>query len=279
MNIPNLSGLTKLVGIGKAFVMANRPELLFGASVTATIGSVIMAARGGYQARGLIIDAEMDKGGPLQLKEKVQLTWLCYMPAAITTLGAVGATTGLHLVHVQEKKALATAGLAALNEARGELTAYKEKALALIEDDEKSADEKKQELEAVSSWREDVPWSSEFTPSDGTYQCWDDLANRPFRSNKELIRRASEVLLAEIHKHGKANLNLMYDELGMSESQLGQQLGWAREDVQGYGGKDGLDFVQFSLTEMPDGSSATAFWFREAPTSDYETRAKAAAPA
>lgn len=280
--IKNIStGGTKIFGIGKAFVMAYRPELLYGASVVSTVGSVVLAAKGGYEARGRVEEAQnataslATPGTPLTIKEKALLTWTCYIPAAIGTVSAVGSTTGLHLVHVKEKKAMAAAGLAAINQAREEMQAFKERAIELMDDESKTPEEKK---EAISDYLEgeDREWNTEYVPTDGVYPCYDDLANRAFRSNRELIRRAGEVLLSEINKHGRANLNLVYDELGMSESQIGQQLGWTKEEVQGYGGKNGMEFITFGLTELPDGSSATAFWFREPPTTDYEVRATSA---
>lgn len=294
IKIPNLSGFSKIAGIGKAFVMANRPELLFGASVVSTVGAVGLAAKGGYEARGIVereradrvlnstdtwfpnylaFSEAMDNAPDLDIKEKISLTWKLYIPAAIGTLTSLSSTTGLHIVHVKEKKALATAALAAIDEVKSSAREYQAKALNLIDDDSKTPEEKRDELEGVD-WRSNAAWSSDILPDDGKYQCWDDLANRGVKSNRDYILRASEVLLNEINKTGKANLNLFYEELGMMESQMGGQLGWTREDVQGYGGTKGMDFVAFGLTEMPDGSSATAFWFREPPTTDYEVRAQ-----
>lgn len=290
MKIPNITGFTKVVGIGKAFVMANRPELLFGASVVSTVASVVLAAKGGYEAGQKVSHEEIERitqnlsdgamkeyeffvqeVAPLTFQEKAALTWKSYIPAAAATVTALGSTTGLHLVHVKEKKALATAGLAALNEAREEIQAFKEKAIELIEDETKTVEEKKEELEALEA--DDVDWTSEVFLRDGKYLFLDDYSGRTFESNRELVRRASEVLVGEIQRHGKANLNLFYDEIGISETQMGLDSGWAREDVEGFGGSGNAEFIKFGVSELPTGESAVAIWFPIAPTTDYDVRA------
>lgn len=274
MKIPNPKGL---LSIGKAFTLAHRPELLFGASIVSTVAAVISAARGGYEAHGIIHNENvqrMAEGLPLTTKkEEIKLTWLCYLPAAGLAGAAIGSTTGLHLVHVKEKKALAAAALMAIDEIKNEANDYKEKVLEIVNDDKKTHEEKSQEVEELTS-RDFEPYSSEIMETDGLYPCYDDYANRAFRSNREHIRRAANVVIAEAMKTGKANLNLFYEELDMTPSQLGHQVGWTKEDVRGYSGKDAMEFVQFGMTELPDGSAATACWFREAPTSDYEARVR-----
>lgn len=270
MKLPNIAGLA---GVGKAFVMANRPEILFGASVVATVAAVVAAARGGYKSGQQVLIEEV--GGAAKIKEltnkeKASLTWMNYLPAAGLTASALGSTTGLHLVHVKEKKALAATALMAMEEVKKEAKDYKEKALEFVKDDSMTPEEKQDAIDALELPH---PTTSEFRTGDGYYACWDDLANRSLRSNQDMIRRATQVLLTEIEKEGHGNLNIIYEELDMEPSQLGSQMGWTKEDVQGYGGTKGMEFVCFGLTNLSDGSPAVSFWFREPPTSDYEARA------
>lgn len=280
MNISALknvvSGGSKIFGFGKAFVMAHRPELLYGASVVSTVASVGLAAKGGYDS-GVKVASHVEghdiDTSVVPVKEKIQMTWKNYVPAVIGTASAVTSTTGLHLVHVKEKKAMAAAALMALEEIRDQANDMKEEALKILEDPELSDEEKRERLEntewtAESGFTDDLPFHN------GKYPCWDDLANRPVNSNREYIRRAGEVLLNEINRKGHANLNLFYEELNMMESQIGSQLGWTQEDIEGYGGGTGTEFVAFGATELPDGSQATAFWFKVPPTTDYVERAK-----
>lgn len=270
MKIPNVKGI---MSVGKAFVIANRPELLFGASVASTIGAVVMAAKGGYESGRKIERMETQEERIIPVKEKIQLTWLNYLPAAGLTVGAIGSTTGLHIVHVKEKKAIAAAALMAIDEIKNEANDYKEKVLEIVNDESKTGTEKKDAIEEL------VPengWDTgDVIMHDNRYWCYDDLANRPVKSTRDLIRRASEVLITEAQKTGKVDLNLFYEEIDLSPSQIGAQLGWTKEDLAGYGGKKGMELVCFGLTDLPDGGAGVAFWFREPPTSDFQERAAA----
>lgn len=265
--VPDVKGA---LSVAKAFTMAHRPELLFGASVASTLGAVVMAAKGGYESGRKIEQIETHEERIIPVKEKIQLTWLNYLPAAGLTVGAIGSTTGLHIVHVKEKKAIAAAALMAIDEIKNEANDYKEKVQEILSDNGATEEEKSariEELQPENGWA-----SGDLMPHDPMYMCYDDLANRPVKSTRDLIRRAAEVLISEANKTGKADLNLFYEEIDLTPSQMGSQLGWAKEDLQGYGGKKGMELISFGLTDMPDGSSAVAFWFREPPTSDFEAR-------
>lgn len=292
MNIPKLPNVRGFLSVGKAFTMAHRPELLFGASIASTVAAVVMAAKGGYEARGIIEKESVRRwtdavdglevgsiersaviaGVPdLTLKEKVSLTWICYLPAAGLTGAALGSTVGLHLVHVKDKKAIAAAALMAIDEIKNEANDYKEKVLDIVTDNGATDDEKRARIEELTP---EAGWNTaDVILESHQYWCFDDLANRPVKTNRDLIRRAGEVLLAEINKTGKGDLNLFYDELDLAPSQMGSSLGWTKEDVQGYGGKKGMEFISFGLTDLPNGGSAVAFWFREPPTTDFQERA------
>lgn len=269
MKLPNVSGLFK---VGRAALAAHRPEILLGTSVATTVMAVVMAAKGGYESGRKIEQIEAREERVLPVKEKIQLTWLNYLPAAGLTTAALGSTIGLHIVHVKEKKAIATAALMAIDQIRDEANDYKEEVLKIVNDDSKTHAEK---ADAVEELTPEKGWDTgDLILESGKYMCWDDLTNRPVKSNRDLIRRAGEVLLGEINKTGKADLNLFYDELDLAPSQVGSQLGWTKEDVQGYGGKKGMEFISFGLTDLPNGGAGVAFWFREPPTSDYQERAK-----
>lgn len=270
IKLPNVKGF---LSVGKAFTMAHRPELLFGASVASTISAVVMAAKGGYESGRKIEALEAQEERVIPVKEKIQLTWLNYLPAAGLTGAALGSTTGLHLVHVKEKKAIAAAALMAIDELKNEANDYKEKVLEIVSDNGQTEEEKAKAIEELVP---ETGWSAgDLMLQDRMYMMYDDLANRPVKSTRDLVRRAGEVLLSEINKKGYADLNLFYEEIDLTPSQMGSQLGWAKEDVQGYGGKQGMEFITFGLTDLPDGSAGVAFWFREPPTTDFEARAKA----
>lgn len=258
MNIPNVMGLVK---VGKTFLVANRPEILLGTAITATVSAVIMAAKGGYQARGLVLDAEMDRPDePLTTKEKVKLTWLCYLPAGITTLGALGSLSGLHFVHVKEKKALVTASLAAIEEIKAEGKSYADGLLATL--NEEVPEDQKRRVQDQMNARGGAP--SWITDGDGEieeiYLVRDAWTGRDIYSNKRRIEEALNELNGVINSSGDVDLNTFYTYAGFGTIPQGEILGWGGET---------LVTIKWDTTVRDDDRPVKVFTFRTQPKEGY----------
>jgi hypothetical protein len=225
MNLPNISGL---VAVGKTFLMANRPEILLATAVTATVGTAILAAKGGYEARGIVDEATEKKGEPLEVKEKIQLTWLCYMPAAITCTTALGSMGGLHLVHVKEKKALATAGLAALEEVKKEFKQYeKENTVGAMSNEEKQKIlEERAEKTPIGENN-----ASHIQNCDHEVEelqlIRDPHTGRDIWSSKVRIEEAMVEVGNMINASAEASLNNFYEQAGYARVDNADDLGWS----------------------------------------------------
>jgi len=257
VKLPNISGL---VGVGKAFVMANRPEILFGASIVTTVASVVAAARGGYKSGQQVLvqeygleDGMIPKREELSTKEKAQLTWINYLPAAGLTVGALGATTGLHIVHVKEKKALAATALMAIEEVKKEAKKYEEAlhdAGMTIKDDEKS-------LEAAS----DEKGVARVLNGDGEieerYLVRDAKTQRTIWSNKSIIDEAILECNEQLSPQGDGDceLNFFYTQAGFNNIPDGGDLGWSGEKLA----------LTWKNVVLDDGRPAREFTFRPAP--------------
>jgi hypothetical protein len=224
VKIPNIKGLA---GIGKAFVMANRPEILFGASVVSTVAAVVASGRAGYVSGQQVLRAEYDeldlvspdgKTSPMTNKEKVQLTWLNYLPAAGLTAGALGSTTGLHIVHVKEKKALAAAALMAIEEIRSEANEYKDQVVEILEDPNKKPSEKVKDLKTVVE-NTDGEVSEKYL-----IRC--PVTGRDIWANKAQIEEAIVEVGNCLNESSMASLNNFWEEAGWGRLPIGEQLGW-----------------------------------------------------
>ena len=228
MNIPNLSKLNGLVAVGKTFLSTHRPEILLGTSLATTIGAVVAAARGGYKSGRVIQEIEMNEQRDVEVKEMIQLTWPNYLPAAGFTVGALGSTTALHLVHVKEKKALATAALAAVDEVKREFKKYEEEETAGVV----SRDEKQAILEGRATNTpigEDK--SSHVQYSDGIveemYLVRDKKSGRDIWSNEARIQEAVNNVNKWIAKNGDCELNTFYSAAGFEQLPDGDDWGWS----------------------------------------------------
>jgi hypothetical protein len=261
--------------VGKTFIQANRPEILFGASITATVASVVLAAKGGYDARGKVADEEMerimlklppeavvpleqavnDDANRLTTKEKARLTWLCYMPAAVTTVGALGSTTGLHLVHVKEKKMLAQAALAAIEEVKTSAKEFEKETLGILTDEEKSKILEKREAEDGTATIQN---------SDGEieelYLVRDAKTGRDIWSNKARIEEALLELNNVMNGSGNCDLNYFYHQAGFGHIPDGFETGWSGELVT----------LEWKETVRDDGRPVRVFSFRNSPQKGYD---------
>lgn len=275
IKLPNITGIVK---VGKNFIMAHRPELLLGAAVTSSVGGAILAAKGGYQARG-IIDVERDRRAmeataskeyntfleykaardsapELTVKEKIQLTWLCYMPAAVTVTTSVASISGLHLIHVKEKKALATAALAALEEVKEESKRYlKEETVGAMTPEEK---------EKILEDRLENGGTVVNEYSDGQieemYLVRDAKTGRDIWSNKGRIEEAVLDINNFIARHGECDLNSFYSNAGFGSTPDGDDWGWR--------GADWVELV-WDSTVRDDGRPVRRFAFRTQPKEGY----------
>lgn len=264
MKIPNITGLMK---VGKTFIMANRPEILFGASITATLASVILAAKGGYEARGIVIRQESIRANnvtgdgeirPLPLltaKEKFQLTWLCYMPAMATTVTAIGSTTGLHLVHVKEKKMLAQAALAAIEEIKTSAKEFEKESLGVLSNEEK---------DKVLTEREKEDGVAHIQDSDHQieelYLVRDGRSGRDIWSNQHRIEEALNSVNVMLNRQGDCELNTFYGAAGFELLfPEGDDWGWSGDLIE----------LAWKTDTRDDGRPVRRFDFRKAPQQGF----------
>lgn len=76
------------------FAERNSQVILAGMSMVSTVGAVVLAAEATPKAMQIISDEEWDRHELLEPKEKVKLTWKCYIPSAALTLLSCACTIG-----------------------------------------------------------------------------------------------------------------------------------------------------------------------------------------
>jgi hypothetical protein len=232
------------------------------------VASVVAAARGGYKSGQQVllaemgIDPEVDPPvltNELSNKEKAQLTWINYLPAAGLTASALGATTGLHIVHVKEKKALAATALLAIEEVKKEAGKY-EKALQEVGI---AKSDNPEELEKAA----DKKGVARVMDTDGVleelYLVRDGRTGRDIWSSEERIRRAILDVNEQLMREGDCDLNYFYTYAGYQILDEDAELGWSGEKVD----------VIFKNNVRDDGRPVREFTFRPKPKSGHQSRA------
>jgi hypothetical protein len=255
VKLPNFKGLAVL---GKAVVAAHKPEILFGTSIVSTVSAVVLAARGGYksgiQVAEHVVGSEIDTS-VVPVKEKIQLTWINYLPAAGATGAALGSTTGLHLVHIKEKKALAAAALMAIDEVRTQAESYKDEVLEIVGDSSKTHEEKEKEVTEASD-----RLLSPMVDADQLYLVRDELTGRSFYATENKIQNAVNEVNSLLNTRD-VDLNTFYVWAGVPEIQDGEEIGWNNRD---------FITVKWEDSHLADGRPVRAFTFRPKPKSGYD---------
>lgn len=247
--------LSNAVRTAKSVITANSPVLLVGTAVAGVVATGVLAAKGGYKARGIIEEAQELKGEDLTTNEKVQLTWLCFATPALTGASTIAATVGVHVIH--NKRNAALAGLYAV--ASTKLDDYKEQAEELL------GPKKTQALnDAVAQKTVDREGPFENNEvrmlTDGTELCHDATTGRWFMSSVNKIESAINDMNRRVLSSGEISLNEFYDQVGLEPIPWGETFGW---NVQ-------IE-PRFGNVTSSDGRPAISVWFHPEPRKDLGT--------
>ncbi len=241
--------LSKAVRTAQVLITANSPVLLVGAAVAGVVTTSILAAKAGYQARGIIDAAEAAADEPLTVPEKVKLTWLCYAAPAVTGATTIASVVGVHTIHTKRHAALA--GLYAV--ANTKLDDYREKAEELL--GPKKTQVLNDSVAQRSLDRREPSIHEVVLVEGGTDLMYDEWSGRYFMGSVAIVERAVNEINLMLAETGDANLNDFYDHLGLTPLPMGLNFGWSGARVE----------VRFGAVQTPDGRAAVAFWTSTAP--------------
>lgn len=247
--------ISSAVRTAQSVITANSPVLLVGTAIAGVVTTGILAARGGYRARGIIDEAQRmrdleEKSTPLTTMEKVQLTWLCYAVPAVTGASTIASVVGVHTIHTKRHAALA--GLYAVTS--GKLDDYREKAEEML------GTKKTQQLnDAIAQDSIDKSGfeSAEVLITGGDELMYDDFSGRYFMGSVATIEKAIGKINAELLQEGSATLNEYYDKIGLPEVTAGKSFGWSGKRIE----------ARFGAATAPNGKAAISVWFDRTPKS------------
>jgi hypothetical protein len=257
--------ISSYVKTAKSVITANSPVLLLGTTIAGVVTTSVLAAKAGYDARGIIDRTEGYNEDPegnheriqLNLQDKAVLTWLCFAPAAISGAGTIAAAVGTHTVHT--KRANAMAALYAVTSSK--LDDMTEKAEELL--GPKKTQQLQNEVAQKSIDRRPPFEDSEVLVTDGGLElCYDDWSGRYFMSSMPRLEAAINDVNRLLIDHGDASLNDWYDYVGLPDIQSGVDFGWSGKKIEG----------KFGAVTAIDGRPAISVWFHDAPKAGLGSR-------
>lgn len=240
----------------KALITANSPVLLVGATIAGVVTTGVLAAKGGYKARGIVDEAEALSPEPLTVQDKARLTWLCYAAPAVTGVSAIVSVVGVHWIH--NKRNAALAGLYAVTS--GKLDDMREEAEKLL------GAKKTQTLsDALAQKAVDanpVEDNEVIILDEPSSLCMDKQSGRYFMGSVPKIEKAIAAINMQIVEDGDASLNDFYDLLGLRGIPIGQRFGWNTTKIEG----------DFGSAISTDGQSVIVIDFRTEPEDNLGRR-------
>lgn len=228
--------LSNAVKTAKRVVTANSPVLLVGTAVAGVIATGVLAAKGGYKARGIIDEVESVEGVELDTVDKVKLTWLCYAAPAVTGISTIASVVGVHTIHTKRHAALTGLYVAASSK----LDTYQAKAEEML--GAKKAQQLRDDM-AQEAVDENPPVDHEIYMLEGDRSggeiMYDDWGGRYFWGSMPIVDRAVAEFNLLLAQNGTADLNEFYDLLGLTPVTSGTRYGWD---------KDALELGRISVT-------------------------------
>jgi hypothetical protein len=227
----------KIIKTAKRFAKKNASKILLGLGIGLGGYAVYKSVTATAEALD-ILDEELVKTEPgavatpiqkiperFTMKDKVRLTWKCYIPAAVASVASVTCLISAGVMDERRIGALTTA--VSMSE-----SALREYMAATV----KTVGEKK-ERDIRDTIAKDKLEKSTYQENKVTFTgngetlCYDALSGRYFRSCYDAIRRAeNEVNKRIINGEDSLTLNDLYFAMGLDTIGLGDRIGWNVED-------------------------------------------------
>lgn len=250
-------------------LVKNAPHIFTGLAVGGVIGTIGLAIKAQKEADEIYDEAvqehvekyelELSKDeeaefDPFTLKQRLQMTWKCYIPTALsaaTTIGFIIASDTVNTKRLTAVSALYAASQKAIEE-------YKEAAKEVVGD---RTSEKIRDKMAENALKDHpVDETNIAETGHGHTLCYDPMTARYFYSDANYIQAMRNEFNARLLVDNQMSLNEWYDYLGLDTCGLGDYVGY-RSDAR-------LD-LSFSSRLASNGTPCLVLCYDTEPTLTY----------
>lgn len=243
-----------IIDSARIVMIKHSPEILTGIGIAGMITSTVLAVKATPKALKICEVLKEDIEEPTKM-EYFKATWKCYIPATLTGVTSIACLIGANSVNMKRNAALATAYK--LSETA--LIDYKQKVVETIgERKEKNIREKVAEEQLIKN---PVTKSEVIITEKGNTLCYDTISGRYFKSDIDRIKKAENELNRRLMREMYISLNEFYDDLGLSHTSMGDELGWNLDN--------GLIDLDFSSHIADDGTPCIVINYSIAPNYNY----------
>lgn len=248
--------LSKVVKNVKAAATKHSPEILTGVGIAGMVTTTVMAVKATPKALILIEEKKKEEGlESLTPIETIKASWQCYIPSTIVGTVSMFCLIGASSANLRRNAALATAYT--LSESA--LKDYQEKVVETI------GNKKEQTVrDSIAKDKLDknpVTTREVIITEKGNTLCYDVISGRYFKSDIDKLKKAINELNRNMLDDMFISLNDFYYEIGLSNTKLGDDLGWNVSE--------GLIDLKFSSQLTDDGTPCVVMDYSISPKYDY----------
>lgn len=214
----------------EGFVQRKSPEILTGLGITGMLTTTVLAVKSTPDAMRRIEQKKKEEAvDKLSVKEVIQVTWPCYIIPVTTCVASMTCLIFASVKNGQRNAALATAyGIA-----ESTLREYREKTKEIVgEKKEKQIQDSVRQEKARLNPPPEGPLE-DILEGRGPTLCYDATVGRWFFCDKETLLKAEKRLNHRMcgGLEPYMSLNDFYDEINISEVDIGDSLGWSSKDT------------------------------------------------
>lgn len=245
----------------RSFEMAIRkhsPEIMTGIGIAGFITSTVLAVKATPKAIILLDEKKkkekLSKNTKLPVGEVVKTTWKCYVPTVVTGVAAGACVVGGQVSSLRRNTALA----AAYSLSASTLKTYQQKVIETI--GEKKEKEIRDEVAKDQIRNNPVGRNEIIIAGNGSIRCYDPTTNRYFVSSVDKLRRIEVKLNKDLINCMFVSLSDYFDEVGLSPTNISDDLGWNSDDT-----------IEFDFSSQLDemDNPVLVVSFRVGPREDY----------
>lgn len=250
--------VTKFLSKTKRTLSKHSPAILIGTGIAGWTAATVLAVASTPKALALIDDMKKEKHtDKLTVGQTVKATWKCYIPSAALAITSTACLIGSNSISTKRNAALATAYK--LSETA--FTNYKEKVIETI--GEKKEIEVRDKIAKDHIEKKPVSTSEVIITGNGKTLFFEPVSGRYFESDVQAIKRAENNLNKQMFNHMYASLNDFFDEIDLSHTKVGYDIGWNIEK--------GLIDIHFSAQMTEDDRACLALSYATEPTYGFSS--------
>lgn len=255
------SKMGSLLRKSKGYLKQSSPAILTCLGAIGVVTTSVLAVKATPKACQLLENEryersyKTDKDGQyyqdLMPLEVVQLTWKCYIPAALVGLSTIACIFGANILNKRNQASLVSA-YAMLSESyqqyrRAANTVYGEDANSKI----KAQMAKDTYVSGVGMFNNVSVYSPDMDPESEKILCYDLFSQRYFTSTMAAVLNAEYHINRNLQVRGEVSLNELYDFMGLAQVENGDEIGWSLDQLY----EDEVMWLDFTntLTKMDDG--------------------------